>query len=121
MEECKSYDIIGLAETGWHGKVTWQEGGWIAIGRGRMPGEKRGGGVGIIMQEKTGRLFEEIQIKDDGVKLGIEKGDIMTVKVTEKREIWWISVVYMGVENSENREGNSKLYKALEEIKEIGW
>ena len=108
-----------LAETGWHGNVVWQEGGRTGIGRGRMLGEKRGGGVGIIIREKNGRFFEEIKLKDDGVNLGRGKGDIITVKVTEKSEIWWITVVYMGVENPENREGNKKLYKALEEMKEM--
>ena len=83
-----------------------------------MVGEKKGGGVGIIMREKTGLQIEEIRLKEDGAYLGSGKGDIITVKLTEKHKLWWITVVYMGVEGTENRESNKKKYKALTEIKE---
>ena len=37
------FDIVGVAETGWHGQIGWQEEGWTGVGRGRMVGEKKGG------------------------------------------------------------------------------
>ena len=43
IEECKELDVVAVAETGWNGTVTWQEGGWIGIGRGRTVEEKKGG------------------------------------------------------------------------------
>ena len=68
--------------------------------------------------KKEGRQIEEIRLKEDGAYLGSGKGDIITVKLTENCKCWWITVVYMGVEGAENREGNRKKYKALTEIKE---
>ena len=38
IEEGKNYDVIGVGETGWHDKIEWSEGGWVAIGRGRQSG-----------------------------------------------------------------------------------
>ena len=69
VEECKELDIVAIAETGWHGKIAWQEGGWKGIGRGRNVGEKRGGRVGILVKEKVGRQVEEIHMKDGGDNL----------------------------------------------------
>ena len=78
---------MAVAETGWHGKIAWQEGGWTGVGRGRMVGEKKGG-VGMFTRGKAGRQIEEIQLKEDGANLGSGKGDILTVKLKENKECW---------------------------------
>lgn len=57
-KEGEKYDVIGVGETGWIGSVKWQEGGWIGIGTGSQIGEKNGGGVGIIIEEKKERKVE---------------------------------------------------------------
>ena len=114
--EGQEYDVIGVAETGWHEKLQWQEGNWVGLGRGRKVGEKKGGGVGIIIKEKPGRLVaEELMEKKTESKLGYNKGDIITARIVDEKEVWWVTVVYMGVEGAENREENRKLYEALAE------
>ena len=40
------------------------------------------------------------------------------MKVTEQKDVWWVTVVYMGVEGRDNYEDNRKLYDALLETKE---
>ncbi|KAG0715447.1 hypothetical protein GWK47_011916 [Chionoecetes opilio] len=119
IEEGKEYDVIGVCETGWHDSIEWDEGGWVGIGRGRKVGEKKGGGAGILMKEKAGRTIEEINpTRDIENQLGYNKGDIVTVKVREQKEVWWVTVVYMGVEGRGNQEDNRKLFEAMLEIKE---
>ena len=51
-------------------------------------------------------------------KLNHSKGDIINVKLTDNKDVWWITVVYMGVEGRENLDNNRKLYEALLETKE---
>ncbi|KAG0726595.1 hypothetical protein GWK47_036224 [Chionoecetes opilio] len=109
----------GVCETGWHDSIEWNEGGWVGIGRGRQVGEKKGGGAGILMKEKAGRTIEEINpTRDIENQLGYNKGDIITVKVREQKEVWWVTVVYMVVEGRGNQEDNIKLFEAMLEIKE---
>ena len=117
LKEGESIDMIGVGETGWHDRVQWQEGGWLCIGRGRKVGEKKGGGVGAIVKERAGRKVTEVGLSEETENnLGYNKGDLITVKVTDQKEEWWVSVVYMGVDGAENREENRKLYEALREI-----
>ncbi len=42
-------------------------------------------------------------------KLNHSKGDIITIKLTEQKDTWWITVLYMGVEGRENYDNNRKL------------
>ena len=99
--------------------VEWSEGGWVVIGRGRQTGEKKGGGVGVIMKEKEGRSIEEVRLaREMEDRLGYNKGDILTVKIKEQESDWWVTVAYMGVESRGNYEDNRKLYEALSSIKE---
>ena len=73
--------MLGVAETGWHDNIELKEGGWKVIGKGGKVGEKKGGGVGILMREKVGRSIEEVKIDSDSHNvLGYNKGDIITVK-----------------------------------------
>ena len=110
VEEGDKYDIIGVCETGWHDSIEWQEGGWKAIGRGRKVGEKKGGGVGIMLREKAGRSIEEVQLDSDtGNRLGYNKGDIITAKITDQTDKWWVTIVYMGVEGRGNYCENKRL------------
>ena len=96
-------DVIGIGETGWHSSVGWSEGGWVVIGKGRQIGEKKGGGVGVIMKEKEGRSIEEVRLASEMEdRLGYNKGDILTVKIREQKTDWWFTVVYMGVEGRGN-------------------
>jgi len=119
IEEGKDYDVIGIGETGWHDSIEWSEGGWEVIGRGRQIGEKKGGGVGIIMKEKEGRNIEEVRLaRETEDRLGHNKGDILTVKIKEHKTEWWITVMYMGVESRMNYEDNRRLYEALISVKE---
>lgn len=119
IKEGEGYDVIGVGETGWHNRIQWQEGGWLGVGRGRKVGEKRGGGVGILVKEKTDRNITEISLQEQTEsKLGYNKGDIITVKIKEDKVEWWVTVVYMGVEGMENRNENRKLYEALMEVGE---
>ena len=122
IEEGKGYDVLGVGETGWHGCVEWQEGEWIVIGRGRQAGEKKGGGVGVIMREREGRSIEEIRLTEEMERgLSYNKGDIVTVKIREQECEWWVTVVYMGVEGRGNYEDNRQLYETLRKIKaEVG-
>ena len=92
IEENSECDVIGIAETGWHDSVHWREGGWIGIGKGREVGQKKGGGVGILIREKEGRRLVEVR-EDEAVRnLGYNKGDIMTAKIKEGGDIWWITI-----------------------------
>ncbi|XP_050706159.1 uncharacterized protein LOC126991439 [Eriocheir sinensis] len=117
LKESENIEVIGVGETGWHDRVQWQEGDWLCIGRGRKVGEKKGGGVGVIVKERAGRKVTEVDLLEETEKkLGYNKGDLITVKVTDLKEEWWVTVVYMGVEGAENREENRKLYGALMEI-----
>lgn len=119
IEEGKEYDLIGIGETGWHDSVEWSEGGWVVIGRGRQIGQKKGGGVGIIMKEKEGRSIEEVKLAQEMEdRLCHNKGDVLTVKMKEQGIDWWVTVVYMGVEGRTNYEDNSQLYEALMSLKE---
>ena len=122
IKEGEEYDVIGVGETGWHDSIEWHEGDWVGIGVGRSVGEKKGGGVGVIMKEKGDRRITEVQkVKDMKTNLGFIRGDILTVKITEGREEWWVTVVYMGVEGRENYDNNRKLYDLMIEIKkEVG-
>lgn len=117
IDEGEKYEVIGVAETGWHEKFQWQEGGWLCIGRGRKIGEKKGGGVGALVKEKEGRNVAEVCLQEETeCRLGYSSGDIITVNIRDEKEEWFVSVVYMGVEGAENREQNRKLYSALMEI-----
>ena len=117
IKEGKEYDVIGVGETGWHNSIKWEEGGWTCIGKGRNLGEKKGGGVGVIMKEKEGRSITEVQLcKETENRLAHGKGDIITVKIKDMREVWWVTVVYMGVESTENYEENWKMYELMTEI-----
>ena len=51
-----------VEETGWHDHIEWQEGEWTGIERGRKIGEKKAGGVGVIMKRKEGRDISEVYI-----------------------------------------------------------
>lgn len=81
---------------------------------------KEGGGVGV--KEKEGRSMSEVQLcKEMENRLTHGKGDIITVKIKDVKEVWWITVVYMGVEGPENYEENKKLFDLMTEIgMEIG-
>ena len=120
LEEGKMYDVIGIAETGWHEKIQIREGGWICMGRGRKVGEKKGGGVGMLIKEKEGRQIMEVILHEDlEHRFGYNKGDLITVKINEEKEEWLVTVVYMGVEEEENREDNKKMYETLQEISRL--
>lgn len=54
MEGRNDCDVIAVGETGWHDHTEWQE-EWIGIRRGRKVGEKKGGGVRVLMKRKEGR------------------------------------------------------------------
>lgn len=116
--EGKNCDIIGLGETGWINSIEWHEGGWMGMGTGRQIGEKKGGGVGIIMKKKTGRKLEVRSPGEKQSNLGYSKGDMMTVRITEGKDEWWITVLYVGVEGRENHQENRKMYEAVVDIKE---
>lgn len=119
VEEGKNYSVIGVTETGWHNRIEWSEGGWHCIDKGRKIGEKKGGGVGVIVKEQCSRRMEETKLSDEMEnRLNHSKGDIIRVKVTDHKDVWWITVVYMGVEGRDNFDNNRKLYEALLEIKE---
>lgn len=108
-----------MGETGWHDSIEWSEGGWLVLGRGRQAGEKKRGGVRVIMREKEGRSVEEIKItREMEGRLGHNKGDMLTVKITEQWNVWWVTVVYMGMESQRNDEDNGKLYEAVTSLKE---
>ena len=63
--------------------------------------------------------MEETKLSDEMEnRLNHSKGDIIRVKVTDHIDVWWITVVYMGVEGRDNFDNNRKLYEALLEIKE---
>ena len=96
IEEEREYDVIGVGETGWHDNVEWNEGAWIVIGRGRQAGEKKGGGVGVIMKEKEGRSIEEVNLTRE-IESGMRhnKGDIVRVRIREHEIDWWVTVVYV--------------------------
>lgn len=74
-----------------------------------MTGEKKGGGIRIIVKEKLGRKIEFLLTGDDE-KLGQGKGDTVTVKVVKNTDTWWITVLYMGVEGVDNSEESRKKY-----------
>lgn len=44
------------------------------------------------------------------------KGDIITAKLIDQKDVWWITVVYAGVEGRDNQDTNRQLYEALLEI-----
>ena len=73
----------------------------------------------MIVKEQCSRRVEEIKLSDEMEnKLNHSKGDIINVKLTDNKDVWWITVVYMGVEGRENLDNNRKLYEALLETKE---
>ena len=76
VEGGKDCDVIAVGETGWRDYIEWQEGEWIGIGRGRKVGEKKGGGVGVIMKRKEGRDISEVCMEEELKHLNYNKGDI---------------------------------------------
>ena len=74
--------------------------------------KKKGEGVGVVMREIEDRMImreiedrsmEEIKLtREMEARLRHNKGDILTVKITEDRTEWWVTLVYMGVESWRN-------------------
>lgn len=69
------------------------------------------------MKEKEGRSMSEVQpCKETENSLAHGKGDIITVKIKDVKEVRWITVVHMGVEGPENYEENRKIHELSAEI-----
>lgn len=57
----------------------------------------------MIIQERESRSMSEVQLcKETDDRLAQGKGDIVTVKMADMKEVWWITVVHMEVEGPEN-------------------
>lgn len=56
-------------ETGWHNIIKWK-GGWTCIGKERKLGEKKGDGVGVIMEKKRQKHDKSIAMQENRKQTG---------------------------------------------------
>ena len=114
-------NILGLAETHMHETASYDlhQFGYKFYGKGRSVGCKKGGGLGLLVKDNLGLEVSFAQDLEDIFTHNVQaQSEVMNIEIKCKRDSFFMTLVYMGVNSADNWEKNKLLYELLTKVRE---